>query len=103
MKKNILKLGLIALSALSLTTITSCDNKDNVEYAEKTTVESLEERINNLETTIKGLDNKADKNTLEECSKELASLKAAVESYKIDELITKVSSLESSLADLVNL
>ena len=94
MKKNILKLGLIALSALSLTTITSCDKKENVEYAEKTTVESLEERINDLETTIKGLDSKADKTTLEDCSKELASLKAAVEAYKLDELTNKVKELE---------
>ncbi len=100
--KKIFKFGAVALAFLSFACVTSCDKKDNSEYALKTSVTSLEEKVTALETKIKGLDDKADSKTLEDCSKELANLKAAVEAYEIDELISKVASLEETLTNFVN-
>ena len=97
MKKKFLKLVLLALSAISLLTVQACDKKD---YAKEESVQSLEEKINALDTKIKELDDKASKTTVEECSKELASLKTLVESYKIDELKSKISVLEETLINL---
>ncbi len=97
MKKKFLKLGLLALSAICLLTVQACDKKD---YAKEESVQTLEEKITALDTKIKGLDDKASKTALEECSKELASLKALVESYKIDDLKSKISVLEETLTNL---
>ena len=96
MKKKLLKLGLLALSAVSLLTIEACDKG----YAKDETVQALEEKITALETKINGLDDKASKTALEDCTKELESLKELIESYKITELITKVTTLEETLTNL---
>lgn len=96
MKKKLFKLGLLALSAVSLLTIEACDKG----YAKDETVQALEEKITALETKINGLDDKASKTALEDCTKELESLKELIESYKITELITKVTTLEETLTNL---